>query len=373
MDKEKDNLFWEKLGKLTSGEASEQERKEVDRQLEGNEGNIQYMMSVLGHYWESVQELPDPIAGSTAWSKISGDSLKKVATMQRSDLPGNSLFRSRKLWAAAVLILVVAGGWLAWHTFILPASEMNVVSTRNGSKTKITLPDGTQVWLNADSRLSYPNDFQHTSERNVTLSGEAYFEVKHHAERPFIIHTQYLDIKDIGTTFNVKAYPDEKESEATLISGSIQVFLHKDPNKNYILKPKEKIIYYADHDGFSLNGSDNKIPASPAADSLCKVPANAEVVVTRMKNVLSPSGDSIVAETAWINNQLVFDSEKFSDLAKRMERWYNVKFEIKDKKIGNYIFTGIFDGETLEQALEELQMIRPFQFSMAKEKVIINN
>src|SRR5690606_4757825 len=132
-----------------------------------------------------------------------------------------------------------------------------------------------QVWLNADSRLSYPNDFQHGAEREVFLSGEAYFDVVHNAERPFIIHTQYLDIKDIGTAFNVKAYPDEDESEATLVTGAIKVSLHQNPDKSFILKPREKFVYYATGNDVALSGQKkNAVAAKP---DLSAMPLNTEI------------------------------------------------------------------------------------------------
>lgn len=369
---EMDSRLWQLLGKLTSGEANKQEQEELDELLKGKGSSIQYMMSVLDHYWGSVGKAPEALNSATGYiQKFEGSRIRKLR--KKYLLPAvvrRHTRRRREFWFAA-LILVLLGGWLSWHTFISPDNEMNIVSTRNGSKTKVALPDGTQVWLNSDSKLTYPNDFQHINNREVTLSGEAFFKVQHDADRPFIIHTRYLDIKDIGTSFNVKAYPEDEESEATLVSGIIEVTLHNDQSKSYVLKPKEKVVYHAYGNDFSFKANSKKELAH--AEPISKALIKPNVEISRIKSVLAPSGDSIVAETAWMNNQLVFDAEKFSSLAKIMGRWYNVDFEIKDKNIADYSFTGVFEGETLEQALDELQMIRPFQYRISKDHVIINN
>src|SRR5699024_2507131 len=157
-----------------------------------------------------------------------------------------------------------------------------------------------------------------------------------------------------------------------LVSGSIKVSLRKTPDRSFVLKPKEKIIYIASEDGVSLNGGEKKKIKAPDSTSFPEKSKDQKVEVTHLNNILSPSGDSIVAETAWINNKLVFDGEKFSALAKRMNRWYDVQLNILDENVADYRFTGIFDGETLEQALKELQMIRPFNFEINKDSITIS-
>ncbi|MEO7048586.1 MAG: FecR family protein, partial [Ferruginibacter sp.] len=120
------------------------------------------------------------------------------------------------------------------------AVSENNVSTKPGSKSQVTLPDGTVVILNADSKLTYPDNFLGDT-REVSLEGEAFFKVAHNKKKPFIIHSKAMDIKVLGTVFNVKAYPQESTSEATLISGSIEVTLTNHSNEKIMLKPSEKI------------------------------------------------------------------------------------------------------------------------------------
>src|SRR4030095_9403678 len=125
---------------------------------------------------------------------------------------------------------------------VVASEAMSSVATKNGNRTKIVLPDGSQVWLNAGSNLDYNNLNFNKDVREVSLNGEAYFDVAKNAGKPFIIHTKKMDIKVLGTTFNVRSYSDEKITEAALIKGSIEVTLKDRKDQKIILKPNEKII-----------------------------------------------------------------------------------------------------------------------------------
>ncbi|NDF46439.1 MAG: hypothetical protein EB125_12360, partial [Betaproteobacteria bacterium] len=151
----------------------------------------------------------------------------------------------RSLSVAAVFLLIIAGWWI-----FRPASEtkreiaainQNQVSTRPASKTKLTLPDGSKVWLNASSKLTYGNGFGE-KHREIWLEGEGYFDVARNPDKPFIIHTSVLDVKVLGTRFNLKAYPDEATTETSLLHGSVEVVLHKQPGKVIRLVPNQKLV-----------------------------------------------------------------------------------------------------------------------------------
>ena len=121
------------------------------------------------------------------------------------------------------------------------SGDKSEISTRYGSRTKLLLPDSTQVWLNSGSKLSYNKTYGNGT-REVTLSGEAYFDVVKNPAHPFIIHTVNIDIKVLGTAFNVKSFPGEKNTETSLIRGSIEVTFKNRPSEKIILKPNEKLI-----------------------------------------------------------------------------------------------------------------------------------
>lgn len=369
--------LWELLGKKTAGEATEKELAELQDLLKEQNEDAQYMLNVMDSYWKATTQASESQKINDITLLRKKETLDKLGfSKEEQPVILNSPFvKNKRRWIlAAAAVACLIGGWFVYQTVSEPEKDMNVVVTKNGSKTKVALPDGTEVWLNAGSKLSYPSDFKHVPNREITLEGEAYFDVKHNASQPFIIHTDDLDIKDLGTAFNVKAYPKDNVTEATLISGSIEVILRDNPGRKLILKPHEKVSYYEGHAGFELqNGrSDPDKKEIKELHPLKHIPDRLEVTGIQPM-VLDDNKDTVVVETAWMNNQMIFRSEDFSHLAERMERWYNVKIYIRDEAVKKYTFTGIFEGETLEQALKELQMIRPFQYQLKKNEVLISN
>lgn len=363
---EKGNLIWELMAKKSAGEATGEEIRILNDLLEHHGTDIHYMMSVMDSYWEEMKaaredkqvlQCPGALKDHLKRTSVSGEKIKK-----------DHFF----YWAsAAVIALSIAIGWLMWNPFHLSPGEINIVTVRDGSRKRISLPDGSEVWLNGGSRLIYSKGFNHCQSREVTLSGEGYFKIKHNNNCPFIIHTDYLDIKDLGTVFNVKAYPDEKEAIATLISGSIEVSIKDDPGRTIILKPHEKVSYFADIKSLSLDKNNKRVINKEVGAIRPLALRKNRLEVSDIQPVVNMRGDTIVAETAWVNNELVFQGERFGHLAESMQRWYNVSIRIENEQVANYTFTGIFDGETLKQALEELKMIRGFSFEIDKDTVII--
>lgn len=358
---EKQNRIWNLLVKKDRGEASEAELLELERLLV-EQPDIQHFMKELDHYWESIAQ---SLESEQMMTITDGNRL--VAEMKLSGVVANDVQHHRK-WSrnfpgvAAVILTLVCATIVLYYVSMNPATNKNIVRTNNGSRTEVTLPDGTWVILNGGSMLSYPDNFKHAATREVTISGEAYFDVKHDSSHPFVIHTQYLDIKDIGTVFNVKAYPNEA-AEATLISGSIEVNVRNRPEEHLRLRPKEKVVYNGEASiGLVLKKQHNTATSKRGA-----------LQIVQIQPIIGSGGDTIVPETAWTQDQLVFQSEPFASLAGRMERWYNVKFHFKSADVQQFVFTGIFKGETLEQSLHELQMSRAFDYDITKDSVIVSS
>jgi transmembrane sensor len=242
------------------------------------------------------------------------------------------------------------------------ANSVNEIAISPGSKSKIQLPDGSQVWINAGSKLTYAGMMKGLT-REVTLDGEAYFDVVKDAAHPFIVHTSRIDIKVLGTAFNVKAYKIEPTIEATLIHGSIEVTNRNRPDAPKImLKPREKLVFSNDiyivrknvSKAISLSGVNGGRPSS--------------ILITLLKRNIA---DSSISETAWIYNKLSFEDKSFEELAKDMERWYNVKFAFRNKKIAQFHFTGSFINETIEQVLEALKFSVNFKYTITDGSILI--
>jgi transmembrane sensor len=229
----------------------------------------------------------------------------------------------------------------------------NEVKVSFGSKSKIQLPDGTQVWINSGSKLTYSGTFK-GSLREVFLDGEAYFDVVPDAERPFIVHTSNIDIKVLGTAFNVKAYDVDKNIEATLIHGSIEVVNRSQPDApKVMLKPHEKIIFIKNPD----LAAENDVLMS--ANKLKEINASSSILIKALPKNIADSG---IHETSWLYNKLIFDEEKMTEVVTKLERWYNVKIQITDEQIKNYRISGTFIDETIEQALYDIQLLIPFKY-----------
>ncbi len=241
-------------------------------------------------------------------------------------------------------------------------SAHNEVKVSFGSKSKIQLPDGTQVWINSGSKLTYSGKFKGHL-REVFLDGEAYFDVVKDPQRPFIVHAANIDIRVLGTAFNVRAYDADKSIEATLIHGSIEVVNRSQPDApKVMLKPHEKMIFNKQ--------IEQVISSSPISRNGIK--ENTSISTILIKPLPKNIADSVVHETSWLYNKLVFDEEEMTDVVIKLERWYNVKIKITDEKVKNYRISGTFIDETVDQALNDLQLLIPFKYENSNNIITIS-
>lgn len=280
-----------------------------------------------------------------------------------SPAPVRRLYK-RMVWVAAIAASLVLG-WFFLGPMLLgkdksaPAAQ-NTISTKRGSKSKVQLPDGTQVWLNADSRITYNENFQ-GSLREVQLSGEAYFDVVRDEERPFVIHTNVIDIKVLGTAFNVRSYADEKNTETSLVRGSVEVTLRNHPEKKFTLKPNDKLII-------------NNEQAGPAVERVKKDierTTSKQIVLTWGKINYPSKADTVATEAMWTRNKLAFDKESLEEIALKIERWYDVKVVIADEEMKKTEFSIIIEDESLQQVMEALRVAGKFHYSINKKEVTI--
>lgn len=351
--------FWVLLSKRLSGEASLAELKDLENlMLEHPEW--QYAIQNLEDLWKH-QPPKDDIQAEDAYMLH----LHRMAEMNIPFGDSSTILsvtigknKIRKwYWAAAAVLIVAIGTLMAGTLFNKKDTKtlaINEVSTRKGSKSKIQLPDGSVVWLNAGSKLTYNKEYGQQI-REVTLTGEGFFDVMKNKEKPFIIHTSNINIKVLGTAFNVKAYPEDKQTETSLIRGRIEVTINNRPNDKIILSPNEKLI--VENESFINKDIDISNDAPPAI-SINKLKHNAV--------------DSSVAETQWVDNKLVFDDESFAELAIRMERWYDVVIEINDPQLQQKRMTGNFEKETINQAIDALKEMIPFRHEQTGNKIIIH-
>jgi ferric-dicitrate binding protein FerR (iron transport regulator) len=242
--------------------------------------------------------------------------------------------------------------------------QVSEVVTRNGSRTNLYLPDGTRVWLNAGSRITYNKDIgaagNNPANREVNLIGEAFFDVAHNPGQPFIIHTKRIDITVLGTSFNVKSYPSDKTTETILIHGSIEVAIRNKVNKKIILQPNEKLVVDNEDSTFLQRHVSNR-----PAILLAQHPP----LIIQKPTYEHMTGAMV--ETSWVNERLIFQEETFGELAKQMERWYGVTITFSKPELQMLQFTGSFRQETIQQALHALTLTAAFNYTILGTQINI--
>jgi transmembrane sensor len=256
--------------------------------------------------------------------------------------------------AAAAL---VAATLFTINYFVTSKKNGKEFAAAYGERKDIQLPDGSVVTLNAGSNIRM-NDKYGTNTREIYLEGEAFFEVKHDTIHPFIVHTQTMDVKALGTAFNVKAYPDEALSATTLIKGLVEVTLKEDHDLKMLLYPNQKIEWKhpAANTGSNNLAASKKAVAGVEPDSLKK-----DIMVTN-------TGD--IKEIAWKNNKLIFDNERFEDIAALLERWYGATINFEDSAVRSYRYTGGFEKEDLKTVLDFLKESKNFSYTIEQDNTI---
>jgi transmembrane sensor len=355
------NRFWELLAKVQSGDATPEEQLELNQHLASSPED-QQLTQLVNEFWTVEmpgKDKPDASETAARWEKFSRQIGNNMSLAHEPVATGKVRRMAIRLAGVAAIGLLLTGSIWLWNAMrsSLPAQK-NVVSTKNGSKSKIEMPDGTQVWLNVGSRIEYDGNYGKDN-REITLTGEAYFDVVHNEKKPFIIHTRAMNVKVLGTVFNVKAYPGDGVTEAALVRGSIEVTFPGRPDEKLILRPNDKI---------AVTDKGNKVEAQNSA--VRDQQEKPQIMLAKLN--YQPS-DSTIIETSWVKNKLIFRSKPFAELAKDMERWFNVNIQIQDRSLADKKFTGTFSNESITEALDALSLTFSFhyQFDKSTNTVII--
>jgi len=271
------------------------------------------------------------------------ENLAKIKTQISAQTPAKPVYSlSRLLFSyAAVVALIIASSVYITYQFVAPQKlEYAQLSVSFGESKKITLADGSIVTVNAGSTLIYPKSFV-SNTRTVFLTGEANFKVAKNPNKPFIVKTKYLDVRALGTKFNVQSYPNAVFTKATLIEGSVKVNMELDQNKSYILKPNDQLTY---------SHQDNNVNVS---------------VVDAGKLSL------------WENGYLIFQGATFDEIASTIERKYNITINFDAHKINKQSFYVKFNpSESLEDVMNVLCQLMSNSNYTIKESTVyfcINN
>lgn len=287
------------LLKYIAGKASQQEKEEVATWIDANTANFEEFMSLRKSYDAFIWQDTDKFSKKT----------KTIFSFRP--------VTQRILRAAAVFVLVFGLSYVMLQIFPKEAIEMQTVYVPAGQRTFVTLADGTTVWVNGKSTLTFPSQFSSCT-RNVELDGEAYFDVRHDPKKEFIVSTPHQStIKVLGTKFNVKAYKEAVEVITTLVEGKVNFeFNNASQQSQYIMMDSgQKLVYY------SQNGK---------------------------TELYTTTGER---ELAWKDGKIIFRQTSLRDALDILADRYNAEFIVRENVPDDDSFSGTFTNRNLEQIL----------------------
>lgn len=255
---------------------------------------------------------------------------------------GFSIRRILKIYqkvAAFLLIPIIGFGilyWVSQHN--QSVSQYTETIAPRGQKSQIVLADGTRVWLNSDTKIKYPGNFS-KKQRDVYLDGEAFFEVSKNPHQPFVVHTSGVNVKVLGTKFNVKAYADENQIETSLFEGKVNLLLNDPTSAQQLVKEVKP------GQSFAYSKTDHQLVAN-------KFPQ-----------------DEI---NGWKKNQLIFKDDTFGNLVRKLERWYDVKVVYDEEKFNDRRLTvELYEGERLERLMNIISLALSVDYKYEKGEIIL--
>lgn len=357
--------IWHLMAKALNKEASATEMQELNLLLEQDE-SVRQQFELLTRIWQEKGHGADDEGNARKLILRIIDRAETGQQMPDEEQPSFPRRRRRRLVAAGfILLALLTAGWWLFSSRLSSARAAKVpeaLVVNKGSRSHYILPDGTTVWLNAGSKLYYENDFR-GSTRIVRLEGEAFFDVVKDRTRPFIVRTSEFDIRVLGTAFNVRSYPEDKNIETTLYRGLVHVIRHNSrPDEAIQLKPHQKLILA--RKAAMSEGNLSLIPAGVSPE------LQTGFTITPID---STKKESERLETAWLYSRLEFQGESFEDLALRLERWYNVRIFFTDEKVKKERVTGSFEKETIEQALAALKEGFSINYKITGDEIYIGS
>lgn len=311
------------IKKYLAGKASKEERLQLLEFLRGGEANL-LLFQKAKEEWEADAEKSFTLTEWEAWSNV----LKRIAAPAKSMIISKFWLNSYRVASIIAIVLLVA--------FSYGLTQLNnqkvIVSTKPGQNLNLVLPDESEVILNSNSTIEYrPLAFAFS--RKVELKGEAFFDVKKSAFKPFRVQSDDLRIKVMGTRFNVNAYPNAYNYEVVLEEGSVHVSMASFHHQKSALSPSERLL-------MERNTGKAKISK----------------VNTRLY-------------TSWTQGVLYFYDTPFSDVVIRLQRRYGVQMEMSEQLVGNFLFSATIRNEPLAEVLGLIEAVLPVNV-LEKEGIV---
>jgi ferric-dicitrate binding protein FerR (iron transport regulator) len=338
-----------------SGELSNNEKQLLNSWLEKSETN-KLIFDQFSDIWQagSHDKLSKQIDADKAWKTLQNhiDSQNH----KTKNFGWVEFFR-----IAAVFIIALFLGGLGYYFIdqkkeIISEPRFVEYVSPLGSRSFVTLVDGSKVWLNAGSTLKYKNTYG-VNNRDLMLTGEAFFEVAKNKEIPFIVKTSEIDVVALGTKFNVKAYAEERTIETTLIEGSVK--LESSTVKladNLFLSPNEKAVFTKGNQSVRSIAQQQQIKKDET------------IAKPKLEIIESVEPEPIIS---WKDQRWVINNEKLGSLAIKLERRYDVNFIFDNDLLKEYSFRGTLEDETLEQIMEAIKFSSPIKYVIDKKTVYV--
>ena len=279
---------------------------------------------------------------------LKGDTSGSISRKQIGKRSGSLVKLNNMIIRLAGMLLILIAALVAYFQL---GSEQSVVSQASaayvikenprGQKSQISLPDGTVLWLNSESKITYPEKFT-AEQRTIKLEGEAFFEVAKEPQRPFVVQMHDLHVVALGTSFNISAFPEDKNVAVSLVTGKVLV-KENIPSGNtkkahfeeIVMVPGEKLLY--DLQDFSIQ-----------------------------KGYYDFKTDII-----WKDGTIYFDNASYQEVKTKLERWFNVKFVLNNGMGKQWNYSGEFERESLDRILERIGFVEGFEFQHRDHEVII--
>ncbi|NET36434.1 MAG: DUF4974 domain-containing protein [Cyanothece sp. SIO1E1] len=323
-----DAKFTNLIGKYLSGNMSPPEKKELMSWAESDTTNQSYLEDMIDVWGKTADAEPAFEADvEAAWAKVD-QRLPSVESEQPSGAKVRSIRRASRRWLqiAAAAVVVLAVGWW-WSTSTGQTDAWVAVNTLDGEKKEITLPDGSQIWLNADSRLSYPESF---TQRQIKLEGEAFFDVARMEDSPFEIYSGEAKTTVLGTSFNVRAYPEEESIQISVTSGTVT---------------------------FEERRGDEKV-------TLVK---NTSAILSKTKQTIEKTEEAISNATSWKTELFDFDNVPVALILADLERHFGIRFDVQNSSIKTVTYTMPNQpADDLLEIIDVLQFGTPFEYDTSK-------
>lgn len=338
----------ELIVKYLADQANSSEEETLTDWINENEDNLKHFSS-MQLLWAS-QSMPNRRADTTEDDLFFNETISKIKTLSKK--------RQLKYWSIAASLIIFLTLNIFFLYFNLTKTNgieianiydsgsikgyYHEVYTEKGVKSLVILPDSSKVWLNSDSRIIFPDKFTGPTREIRISSGEFFFDVKKNIDTPMVVHTNLnYKVEVMGTSFNIRTYEEDRESQTTLISGSINLI------KNNKAGGKEEMTKLSPNDSYIVRKDNTSI-----------VIRNPEVTTKQV---------------AWKEGFLIFESTPMEEVIIKLERWHGTKFYINDPEVLDQKITALFHSESIVQIMEMIKFCAPIDYSAQNNTITLMN